>query len=437
LNKIQKSPRIFFGWWTVFACGIVGFLGVGFGGTAFSILFKPIAADLHLDRAVTSIASGLQSAMGGIIGILGGRASDKYGPRRVMLFGIIILALSCIAMYFINSLWSFLLVWGIAVGAGCQLGATIITDRAIVNWFIKKSGIAINTKFAIQSLAGLLLLPVIALLVANQGWRNTCVVAGIVIAVICIPLIWFFVKPHRPEYYGLKPDGLTDVTSVKRPLNKKTGDADGTDATDLTLRQTMKTSVYWLLISIGYISGFTMPMMSAHFVPFLTDRGISPIQAASMMGLLSTIGIPARLATGFIIDRLKTERLRFIMAAGIFMQAAGIIIFLAVKSMSTIYIWIIFYSIGSAISGSVSLPLQARYFGRKAFGIITGVSSAIQLPIGLSAPVIIGWIFDTTGNYMNVISMIAVLLVISGIMACFIRRPKSTVLVPDTFKLVG
>jgi MFS transporter, OFA family, oxalate/formate antiporter len=437
LNKVQRSPKIFFGWWTVLACGIIGFLGVGFGNMAFSVLFKPIAADLGLDRAVTSVASGMQNAVGGILGPVGGWASDKYGPRLVMLVGVITLALGCIAMFFVNSLWSLLFAWGILVGAGCYLGVTIIMDRAIVNWFIKRSGIAINVKFAIQSLAGLLLLPVIALLVVNQGWRVTCVIAGIIILAVTVPLIWFFVKPNRPEFYGLTPDGIMKAAGENQPANHGTNNTLADEAVDLTLKQTLKTSAYWLIIAIQYMSVFGATMMGAHFVPFLTDRGISTVQAASMMGLLITVGIPARLVAGFMVDRIKIGYLRFLMAAGIFMQAIGIFIFLVDQSTTTIYAWLLLFSIGMGISSGVSLPLQARYFGRKAFGSIMGLSGALQMPVGLVAPSIVGWVYDSSHSYNSIIVLIAILLCISGVVACFIHRPKAPVQYTGTLQTIG
>ncbi len=423
MDKIKKTPKIFFGWWTVLACGIVGFLGVGFGSMGFSVLFKPIAADLHLDRAVTSIAAGMQSAIGGITSPLAGWASDKYGPRRIMLLGIIVMVIGCFAMYFVNSLWSFLFVWGILVGGGFYIGATIITDKAIINWFVKKSGIAVSIKFAIQALAGIALLPVIALLVANQGWRTTSVIAGIVIAVVCIPIIWFYVKPHRPEYYGLKPDGIEKFTEVNEPTNTKSRDIIGTE-TELTLKQMTKTSAFWLFIVMGYVTCFIAPMMNAHFVPFLTDRAIDPIQAASMMGLTQAVGIPARVITGFIIDRINVNYQRFVMAAGISVQVLGTVVFLAGNNTGAIYTWIILYSTGSGISQAVGLPLQARYFGRKAFGAMMGLTAALQLPVGLAAPTFIGWIYDTTGSYSNIITAMAIALAVTAVIACFLRSPK-------------
>ena len=214
MSGSRGSPKIFFGWWTVLACSVIGFLGVGIVGPGLSVLFKPIASELGLTRAVASLAASVQSLGQGISGPTAGWAADRYGPRRVMMSGIILMVVGLVAMFFVRSLWSFLLVWGLLVGIGFSLGCTVVTDVAIVRWFSRRSGIAVNTKFAVQSLSGLLLLPLIAWFSISHGWRLTYVAAAGLIAVVCVPLAWLFVRPHRPEHYGLLPDGAVESPAV-------------------------------------------------------------------------------------------------------------------------------------------------------------------------------------------------------------------------------
>jgi len=373
----------------------------------------------------TDIAASVQSVVGAISAPIAGWASDKYGPRRVMLFGVSIMSLGLIMMYFVGSLWSFLLVWGVIVGTGFSMGFTMITDRALVNWFVRRSGIAINTKFAIQSLSGLLLLPAIAWLITARQWRFTCVIEGIIIAAVCLPLVWFFVKPRRPEHYGLLPDGMAAATRDKPAVGQGTSTAVA-GVTEMTLRQSTRIPAFWLLIAVGYVSGIVMPMMGAHCVPFLTDRGMSAIEASSVMGLMATVSIPARLVTGYIVDRLQTDRLRFIMTAGTLLQTVGVSIFLLHESTATVYLWFILYGVGGGINQSANLPLLARYFGRKSFGAIIGISQAIMLPVGLVAPIYVGWVYDTSGSYMSIVTLMAVLTTASAVITCFILPPKSS-----------
>ncbi len=422
-NSVRPPSKVFFGWWTVLALGITSLLGSGFVFQGFSVFFKPISAELGLSRAVTSIAMSIQNAVGGLIAPFTGWASDKYGPRRLILAGVIILSLAYITMFFINSLWSFLFLM-VFIGAGFYIGYTNITDKAIINWFVKKSGIAINIKFSIMSLSGLVILPLVAWWVSHLGWRLTYIIAGSTIAVITIPLIYFFVKPHWPEYYGLLPDGTTKLIREKQNPPLESNAAPDVNDREFTLKQAMKTSAFWLLISLGYVTGLVFPMMSTHCVPFLTDRGISSIEAATMMGLTSIVSIPGRLITGFIVDRLSIKNLRFIMAVTTFIQAAGAIIFLLSNSITSIYAWFILYGFGSGATMTVSLIMLVRYYGRKSFGSITGLSQALQLPATLAAPIYVGFVYDSTGSYMNIITLIPILTIAAVIITCFISPPK-------------
>jgi len=434
LIRRRGFPRLFIGWWTVLATGIIGFFGYGFVNHGFSALFKPIASELGLSRAVASTAASVQHVGRAIFAPTGGLASDKYGPRLIILIGIFCLALGLIMMYFIGSFWAFLVVWGLVIGAGFTLGCTIITDKAIVNWFVKRSGTAINTKFIIFSLSGLLLLPRIAWLIETQGWRMTCIISGVIIALVCFPLAWFFIKPHPPEYYGLLPDGAAtkgEANEGKQIVDKGINYADNAKAMNFTLRQTMKTPSFWLIIVAGYITGIVMPVMNVHCIPFLTDMGIDPIRAATMMGFMVTVGIPTRLVTGPIVDRIKTNHLRFIMVTGHFLQAIGVATFLVNNSIATIYVWFLLYGIGSAASFGVELPMLARYFGRKAYGSILGLWLAMNTPIGLVAPIYVGWVYDTTGSYMSIFGLLAILTAVSGVVACFILPPKPPIQATD------
>ena len=101
---MPRSPKIFFGWWTVLACSVVGFLGVGVASSSLSVLFKPIATELGLSRAAASLTGGVQSAGQGISGLTGGRATDRYGPRVAMLIGIGLLVLGLATAYVVKLL---------------------------------------------------------------------------------------------------------------------------------------------------------------------------------------------------------------------------------------------------------------------------------------------------------------------------------------------
>ena len=67
MDNDKDQPRIFFGWWTVLFTGLVSGLGLGFYAYGISALFKPIAEDLGLSRAVTSGGSGIGLMAGSLL----------------------------------------------------------------------------------------------------------------------------------------------------------------------------------------------------------------------------------------------------------------------------------------------------------------------------------------------------------------------------------
>jgi hypothetical protein len=59
----------------------------------------------------------------------------------------------------------------------------------------------------------------------------------------------------------------------------------------------------------------------------------------------------------------------------------------------------------------------------------------LMMPIGIAAPVYIGWVFDTTGNYLEAFTLVAALLAFSAVTMSLIRPPKTPVHVADISKI--
>ena len=139
----RRSPRIFFGWWTVLATGVLSIWGWGFQLYGFSALFKPIASELGFSRTVTSVAASIGRLEGGIEAPLAGWLTDKFGPKWVIISGVCILSIGLVLMNFIDSLWSFYIVWGIIIGTGANTALSIPNALALsISVFFRSSVIA-------------------------------------------------------------------------------------------------------------------------------------------------------------------------------------------------------------------------------------------------------------------------------------------------------
>jgi OFA family oxalate/formate antiporter-like MFS transporter len=438
LNKKKRIPNIYFGWWTAIAGGVVSLWAAGYQIYGISALFKPISMELGFNRTATSVAASIGRFEGGFEAPLAGWITDKYGPKWIIFFGVFLLSISLILMNYVDSLWTFYLVWGVLLGTGHNMGSSVPFETAITNWFVKKRGTALSIKWFLSGFSGVLVLPLIAWLITIYGWRTTCVIGGIVMAFIGFPLALLCVKQRRPEYYGLLPDGakVSESGHGEQMIDRGVRYAAEIQEVEFTLRQAMRTPAYWLNIMVQSLFWLVGGAMSIHSIPFLTDIGIDSVKAAGMMALMVAASIPARFLGGFLGDHLHRKNLRFIMAGMCLFQSISIALFLYHQSIVVIYVWFILFGLGQGVAITINPLTTARYFGRKAFGSVRGSSIIFQTPVSIMAPIYAGWVFDTTGNYMNAFTTFTVLLVISGILACFMFPPKAPSEITSIHKIV-
>ncbi len=437
--KNRKKPKVFPGWWTVLAGSFISAWGIGFHVHGFSALFKPIASELGLNRSATSVAASIARLGRGIESPLAGWLADRFGPRLLVTIGIFITGLGLILMNYINSLWSFYIVWGVIIGTGFNIGLEIPLDKAITSWFIKKRGKALSVRWFFTGLAGLVLF-LVAWLVSTQGWRMTCVIGGVVTWSVGLPLAWLLVKPRRPEYYGLLPDGATTEAEldgdVNQMIDRGVNYAAEVQEVEFTLRQAIRTPAYWMLITAESVRTIGFSAILTHAVPFLTDMGIESVKAAALMGTIILASTPFRLLGGFLVDRVKTGQLRFIMAGAFLLQAVGITVFLLNQTIGMIYVFLILFWIGIGIALPFPAAIRARYFGRKAFGSIFGTSMIFLTPVGVIAPIYAGWVYDNTGSYIPAFTLFAIAFVISAVFISLASAPKPPEQITDVRKVV-
>jgi MFS family permease len=435
----KNPPKVFFGWWTVLAGSFLSAWVIGFQVHGFSALFKPIASEFGFSRAATSAAVSIGRLGRAIAAPLAGGLVDRFGPRLLITIGMFIAGLGLILMYFINSLWAFYVVWGVILATGINIGLEIPVDKAIASWFVKKRGIALSVRWLFAGLAGLVLL-LVAWLTSIQGWRMACVIGGLGIWFVGLPLAWLFVKPHRPEYYGLLPDGTT--TEMKpgeelgQMIDRGVDYAAEIQEVEFTLRQAMSTPAYWLLIAAMSVRMVGFSAILTHGVPFLTDMGLDPLKAASVLGIIILTSTPTRLIGGFLMDRTQIQRLRFVMVGAFLLQAAGITAFLLDQTMAMVYVFLILFWVGVGLALPLEAGLRARYFGRKAFGSIEGTSMIFTIPVAVLAPLYAGWIYDNTGSYIPAFTLFAILFGISAVLVSLAYPPKPPAQVTDIRKFL-
>jgi len=424
---MKSARKIYFGWWTVLVTGILSGMGHGFYGFGFSVFFKDLANELGLSRAVTGIGSGIGRLEGGLWSAPAGWLSDRFGPKWPMFIGVCITGCSLMLMYAVHSVWMYFLIWGFLIGSGINLSLTVTVDKTIINWFIRKRGLAQGIKFGLIGVGGVVVVPIVTWLVLWQGWRVTCLVWGVLLLLMA-PLILIFVKTKSPEHYGMLPDGeAVDPDQFKNPedlIARGTGYAASFDEMEFSFKEAWRTSAFWLFAVSVTINTFINGGISIHVVPFLTDIGISETTAGAMLSMQVFFSIPSRFFGGVIADRLNKKNLPKVIAIALLFMALGVKIFLVYQTLVSVFVFLILMGLCGGLFTPILTVALGRYYGRNSFGSIFGVLRALQAPLAFTAPAYSGWVFDTTGSYVPAFNQFAVLIIISSICLLCIRPPS-------------
>src|SRR5262245_26895301 len=117
VSRDQSAPRLTLLQWTICAIAAIGFLFDSWELLMLPLVVRPALAEL-LHVAPTSPAindwSGLlfsvPAIFGGVFGLLGGYLTDLFGRRRVLVFSILLYALSALASGYATSVQA-LLFW--------------------------------------------------------------------------------------------------------------------------------------------------------------------------------------------------------------------------------------------------------------------------------------------------------------------------------------
>lgn len=384
-------------WAIVVTSGVLTGLGHGFVQTGVSALLKPVAADLDMSRAGVSSAIALGRLVGGIMSFVSGHSVDRWGSRRVVLAGTILLALGCLLVSGVTSPAGLFIAWGIVVSAGTSMAFTVAMDRTVVANVDTGRGFALAVRFVVVALVTTAQLPLIVWLISDLGWRTACAIWS---AVLLLTL---------PLTHALFEDGL--------PVTKGEGEADRT----VPLRQALRQRSYWILAFAYMATATTISALSVHSIPMLTDRGWTLSGAGLIVGTLILFSIPARLMTGLFADRLPSVTLARILGVTLLFLGGAVLTDAWVQSDASLVAMMLAKGVASGVPTVMILVISVAQFGRASVGAIQGSLMFLQVPGTMAGPVLLGWTHDVSGTYAPALVGVAVLLLGAGLTLQFMR----------------
>ncbi len=101
---MREKRTFFYGWVVVAICLISVFVAASISQT-FSVYFLPISDEFGWDRAQVSLALSVNMLVTAFFSTLAGKLATIYGPKKVIVVGILMMALSAVSLSSMRSLW--------------------------------------------------------------------------------------------------------------------------------------------------------------------------------------------------------------------------------------------------------------------------------------------------------------------------------------------
>jgi MFS family permease len=391
----------------------------------FGAFFDPIVAQFGWSRAITASAVSLQRTEAGIISPFVGWFIDRFGPRIVMLAGIVATGLGFVMLSRINSLWQFYLAFTV-ITFGLTFGTFLVVTATVANWFVTRRSRAIAIMSAGSGLGGLLV-PALVWLIAATDWRTGLLAVGIGFWVTGIPVA--LVMRSRPEDYGQLPDGRSamaldsdeDAAANDRTAPSQARPGGTLSETHYTAREAMATRAFWQLV-LATGSGHLITSASVHQIPAMTSFGVSREAAAVVLMSVSLVSLVGRIGSGFIGDTLDK---RYVISAAFGLQLIGTLIFAFIGSNWHLLGFVVFWGVGFGASIPVQFAMLADFFGRRHYGTILGLMMTCGTVFGVVGPVFVGWMVDVRESYREPYLILSLSLLVGIPLMLSLKSPQA------------
>ncbi|MDO8432741.1 MAG: MFS transporter [Candidatus Binatus sp.] len=389
------------GWYVVAALFVTMFMVWGGSVNAAAVFLPALIKAYGWSRARVSMLGGAAALAAGASGPIVGWMLDRIDARKIMVGGVMTVALGLMSLSLANSFAQFILI-NIVVGVGITASTVIPTSLVVANWFGGRRGTALGITYSGASLGGTAMSVLASYAIAYGGWRTGYFMLGLPMIIVAVPFLLIAVRTH-PDDQPRIPDP-SEVSAMP-------------EVPGLELSEAFHTRSLWLIGVAQFLSAVASTGVLAHFVAYLIGLGYTPLVSAKVFGVFFVFVTIGTLAIGPLVDRLGAKHT----LAGLFVAwIAGMFLMLAASHSIALGAFVAFFGLALGATGVLMPLVIVESLGVRRLGSIMGITGIFATVGFATGPIVMGLIFDVTGSYsFAIIAFIGVSVVCAlAILAC-------------------
>ncbi len=374
---------------------------------AYSVFKKPLEELFKISATQGNLPFMIFIAVFAIFTFFAGRFIDKFGPRKVMMLGGVVVGIGWILTYFASNIGMVILTYGIIGGAGVGLvygGPVSVATR----WFPDKKGLAVGLSLLGFGASAFVTAPLAKTLIASSGGNPlpTFAIMGIAFLIVTVVLS----MPMRFPQAGWVPAGWTPPKTAS--LGKS-----------LTLGQMCSSSSFyglWFCYTFGTTAGLMAIGISASVGKEVI--GLDTGTAAFLVSVFAVFNGIGRPIFGTLTDKITPKYAAIL--SFVIILIASIMMLMADKGSVGLYA-VAFCAFWLCLGGWLAIgpAATATFFGLEGYAQKYGlVFSAYGLG-AIIGGIISGMAKDAFGSYLKAFWPTAILAVLGIIIAFAMLRP--------------
>lgn len=338
--------------------------------------------------------------IGPLFGFAAGWIVDRFGPRRMMMGGIIMAGTALVGLSYASTLTLFYFFYLFnALGYVC--GGPLPNQVLISRWFTKARGKAMGFAYLGIGVGGAIA-PLLSHRLTQQfGWNGALRTLGILVVLIALPMA-FFIKESPVETNKLSSTEPVSIGSVLRSW-----------------------PFYLLAIgsmcSIGAVGGTFQNLKL-----FMTGDLFSGVPAqeaqsaaANVLSLILISSLCGRLLMGWLADRFQKK---YVMLLIYLIVGCSIPLLFLASNRPFLYLFAVLFGIGLGGDYMIIPLMAAELFGVKVLGRLMGVVLTADGVAEALAPVIVAKTRDTTGSYAIGFTILIVLALVGALAVALLPK---------------
>ena len=310
--------------------------------------------------------------IGPLFGFLAGWVIDRFGPRRIMLVGILLAGGALVGLGGMTALWMFYAFYLLnAIGYVC--GGPLPNQVLLSRWFKEGRGKAMGFAYLGIGIGGALVPWLSYWMVQWWGWRGALRGLGALIILLAWPMAYF----------------------AKEAPAEASAAGDGGGA--FPLREVFRRPAFYLLAVGSMCSIAAVGGANQHLKLFMSlDAGYSQADAARIISLVLGFSIAGRLLMGWLADHLPKKQVMLIIYL---LVASAIPLLFFAASRDVMYVFAAIFGIGLGGEYLIIPLMAAELFGVAVLGRVMGIVVTADGVAEAVSPMFVGYLRDATGSY--------------------------------------